>query len=115
MLRFTTGLTALLLMMAAPAWSDPGSYPEYAKVVPSDKIAIRYVRVEELVQHILDRKPLTLVDVRQPRAYAAPNPPYQRGPLHTARRLFQRRGSRAAGGTRRPLLSVPSPLGQFGL
>jgi 3-mercaptopyruvate sulfurtransferase SseA len=71
MLRFTTGLTALLLMMAAPAWSDPGSYPEYAKVVPSDKIAIRYVRVEELVQHILDRKPLTLVDVRQPRAYAA--------------------------------------------
>ena len=71
MLRFTTGLTALLLMMAAPAWSDHGSYPEYAKVVPSDKIAIRYVRVEELVQHILDRKPLTLVDVRQPRAYAA--------------------------------------------
>ena len=70
-LRFLTGLTALLLMAATPAWSDPGSYPEYAKVQPSNKIATRYVRVEELVRHILDRKTLTLVDVRQPRDYAA--------------------------------------------
>ena len=70
-LRFATGLTALLLMMAVPAWSDPGSYPEYAKVEPSDKLAIRYVRVEELVRHILDRKPVTIVDVQHPRDYAA--------------------------------------------
>lgn len=70
MLRFAIGLTALLLLTATPGWSDPGSYPEYAKVEVSDKIAIRYIRVEELVQHILDRKPLTLVDVRQPVAFA---------------------------------------------
>ncbi len=69
--RFAIGLTALLLLTATPAWSDPGSYPEYAKVEPSDKIAVRYVRVEELVRHILDRKPVTLVDVRQRRDYAA--------------------------------------------
>ena len=69
--RFAIGLTALLLMMAAPAWGDPGSYPEYAKVQPSEKITIRYVRVEELVQHIIDRKPVTIVDVQHPRDYAA--------------------------------------------
>ncbi|MDE0212861.1 MAG: rhodanese-like domain-containing protein, partial [Deltaproteobacteria bacterium] len=28
------------------------------------------IRVEELVQHILDRKPLVLVDVRQPLDYS---------------------------------------------
>ncbi len=70
MRRFGPGLAVLLLMAAAPAWGDPGSYPEYAKVKPSDKIAVRYIRVEELVQHILDRKPLTIVDVRQARSYA---------------------------------------------
>ncbi|MCY4488709.1 MAG: rhodanese-like domain-containing protein [Deltaproteobacteria bacterium] len=70
MRRFWLGLTALLLMAAAPAWGDPSKYPEYAKVEPSDKIAIQYVRVEELVQHVLDRKPLTIVDVRQARSYA---------------------------------------------
>ena len=71
MRRLWTGLAALLLMAATPALSDPGSYPEYAKVQPSDKIAVRYIRVEELVQHILDRTPLIIVDVRQPRDYAA--------------------------------------------
>ncbi len=70
MRRLSIGLTALLLTVAASAWGDPGNYPEYAKVEPSDKIAIRFIRVEELVQHVLDRKPLTLVDVRQPRSYA---------------------------------------------
>ena len=69
MLGFMTGLTALLLVTAGPAWGDPGPYPEYAKVDTSDRIAVRYIRVEELVQHILDRKPLTLVDVRQPLDY----------------------------------------------
>ena len=70
MLRFAIALTALLLAAAAPAWGDPGKYPEYAKVQPSKDIEIQYIRVEELVQHILDRKPLMLVDVRQPRSYA---------------------------------------------
>ncbi len=70
MLRFATVLTALLLLTAAPAWSDPGKYPEYAKVKPSKDIEIEYIHVEELVQHILDRKPLMLVDVRQARSYA---------------------------------------------
>lgn len=70
MRRSGLGLAALLLMWAAPAWGDPGSYPEYAKVEPSDKIAVQYIRVEELVQHVLDRKPLTIVDVRQARSYA---------------------------------------------
>ena len=67
---FVTGLAALVLVTAVPAWGDPGKYPEYAKVETSGKIAVRYIRVEELVQHILDRKPLTLVDVRQPLDYA---------------------------------------------
>jgi 3-mercaptopyruvate sulfurtransferase SseA len=70
MLRFVTGLTALLVLAAVPAWSDPGKYPEYAKVETSDKIPVQYIRVEELARHILDRKPLILVDVRQPRSYA---------------------------------------------
>ena len=70
-LRLAIGLTALLLMMAAPAWGDRGSYPEYAKVQPSAKITIRYVRIEELVQHIIDRKPVAIVDVQHPREYAA--------------------------------------------
>lgn len=70
MLRFATALTALLLVTAVPAWGDPGKYPEYAKVKPSKDIEIQYIRVEELVQHVLDRKPLTLVDVRQARSYA---------------------------------------------
>ena len=70
MLRFVTGLTALLMLTAVPVWSDPGKYPEYAKVKTSDEIPVRYIRVEELAQHILDRKPLILVDVRQPRSYA---------------------------------------------
>lgn len=70
MRRLRIGLTALLLMVAASAWGDPGSYPEYAKVTPSDKIAIQYIRVEDLVQHVLDRKPLTIVDVRQARSFA---------------------------------------------
>lgn len=70
MRQLRIGLTVLLLTCAASAWGDPGSYPEYAKVEPSDKIAIQYIRVEELVQHILDRKPLTIVDVRQARSYA---------------------------------------------
>ena len=65
-----TGLAILLLAAAAPAWGDPGKYPEYAKLETQDKIEVRYIRVEELVQHILDRKPLTLVDVRQPVDYA---------------------------------------------
>ena len=69
--RFAIGLTALLLMMAAPAWGDPGNYPEYAKVQPSETITIRYVRIEELVQHIIDRKPVTIVDVQHPRDYDA--------------------------------------------
>ena len=71
MRHLASGLTALLLMAAAPAWGDPAQYPAYAKVQPSDKIAVRYIRVEELVQHILDRKPITLVDVRQRRSYDA--------------------------------------------
>jgi len=70
MRRFCVGLAALLFMAAAPAWGDPGKYPEYAKVESSKKIAVRYIRVEELVQHILDRKPLVLVDVRQPLDYS---------------------------------------------
>lgn len=68
-LGFVTGLAALLLVTAAPAWGDPGKYPEYAKADADDKTAVSYIRVEELVQHILDRKPLTLVDVRQPLDY----------------------------------------------
>ncbi len=68
MLRLATALTALLLA-AVTAWGDPGKYPEYAKVKPSEDIAIQYIHVEELVQHVLDRKPLTLVDVRQRRSY----------------------------------------------
>lgn len=70
MRRSWLGFAVVLLMAAAPAWGDPGNYPEYAEVQPSDKIAIQYIRVEELVQHILDRKPLTIVDVRQARSYA---------------------------------------------
>ena len=70
MLRLAIALTALLLVAAAPGWSDPGKYPEYAEVKPSKNIEIEYIRVEELVQHILDRKPLMLVDVRQARSYA---------------------------------------------
>ena len=70
MLRLATALMALLLVTAAPAWSDPGKYPEYAKVKPSKDIEIQYIHVEELVQHVLDRKPLLIVDVRQPRSYA---------------------------------------------
>lgn len=70
MLGVATGLAALLLLTAAPAWGDPGKYPEYAKLDTPDEIAVRYIRVEELVEHILDRKPLTLVDVRQPVDYA---------------------------------------------
>lgn len=70
MRRFTIGLTALLLLAAGAAWADPRDYPEYAQMKVSEKIEIQYVGVEELVQHILDRKPLTLVDVRQPQAYA---------------------------------------------
>lgn len=70
MLRFTTALAALLVLTAAPAWSDPAKYPEYAKVKPSKDIEIQYIHVEELVQHVLDRKPLLLVDVRQARSYA---------------------------------------------
>jgi rhodanese-related sulfurtransferase len=57
-------------MMAAPAWGDPRSYPEYAGL-PSEHIGVRYVRVEDLVRHILDRKPVTIVDVQHPRDYAA--------------------------------------------
>lgn len=70
MRRFWLGLAALLLMVTAPAWGDPGKYPEYAKVESSDKIDVRYIRLEKLVQHILDRKPLVLVDVRQPLDYS---------------------------------------------
>ncbi len=69
MRRIRIALTVWLLMVAASAWGDPGSYPEYAKVEPSDKIAIQYIHVDTLVEHILDRKPLTIVDVRQPRSY----------------------------------------------
>ena len=72
MQRFWPGLAALLFMAtaAAPAWGDTGKYPEYAKVGSSDKIDVRYIRLEKLVQHILDRKPLVLVDVRQPLDYS---------------------------------------------
>ena len=70
MLRVVTGMTALLLLTAVPGWSDPGQYPEYAKVETSDKIPVQYIRVEELAEHIVRRKALILVDVRQPRSYA---------------------------------------------
>ncbi len=58
------------LFLASWAWGNPADYPEYAALGHSHDVKAEFIHVDQLVEDILARKKLLIVDVRGPDEYS---------------------------------------------
>jgi len=62
---------SVLLFLAPFAWANPANYPEFAALSHSHDVKAEFIHVDQLVEDILARKKLLIVDVRAPNEYAS--------------------------------------------
>ena len=70
---FRIGMTLWfsLFLASAAAWADPSKYPEFAGLAPSHGVEPEFIHVDQLVEVVLARDPVLIVDVRSSEEYAA--------------------------------------------
>jgi 3-mercaptopyruvate sulfurtransferase SseA len=75
MSTFSTRIGAIcsLCLLLAPALvrGNSENYPEFAALTPSHDIKAEFIHVDQLVEDILARKKVMIVDVRSPGEYAS--------------------------------------------
>ena len=64
-------ICTLCLFLAPLAWANPADYPEFAALSHSLKVKAEFIHVDQLVEDIIARKKLLIVDVRSPNEYAS--------------------------------------------
>lgn len=65
-------ICALCFFLAPPlVRANPENYPEFAALAPSDDIKPEFIHMNQLVEDILARKKIMIVDVRGPDEYAS--------------------------------------------
>lgn len=62
-------LIAISGFLADGVWASPEQYPEFAAHGASQEIKPQFIHVAELVDAIVQRKPVVIVDVRAPDEY----------------------------------------------
>lgn len=60
------------VLVCSWAWADPRKYPEFAALGHSHSHGVEpeFIHVDQLVEHVLARQPVTIVDVRSREEYA---------------------------------------------
>jgi len=65
-------ICSMCLFLAPPlVRANPANYPEFAALAPPHDIKPEFIHVDQLVEDILARKKVMIVDVRSPGEYAS--------------------------------------------
>ena len=68
--RCLIGLSIFLLLYASGTLANPQDYAEFAQQKVKDNIPIQFIKVETVKQHLDDKTPQVIIDVRSQASYA---------------------------------------------